>query len=200
MSLYDDIFTDEEIKSLNFDLKKLDTNPKSIEILYQAKKDYLNGKIKWNGELIDLNEFIKLKKTAQQIKTYLAYEEFVEFKSGEDRRQRLLDKLSEKRSVFINKREIKYQNLFINFNAHQLEKLYNKAFKDWNINCDAIIESIHCNGFFVTDDLVDLFRRLSTNLTEINEANLKYMIFNTDVSWFVWHINRDEMILIPIPK
>ena len=99
-------------------------------------------------------------------------------------KSRLAEVLSEKKVVYVNGRRLNYWNLFISFDDHELEALYNRVLK-CNLKSTKIVDTITSNGFFVPDDLASMFRGLCTNMHELTEDTFEYMVYNTDISWFV---------------
>ncbi len=179
----------ETSKILKFDLSKLYTE-KNIPI---EKKSYVenNCVITRNNEKIKitLKSYLKIKICVEILALNKKYEELeglVEKGTLFLKEDKLKDALTEPRVFYVNKNEIKTMNFFVNFNGHKLKHIYKKFFGP-----DIISESIMKNlnkenlGFFLPDEFVNIFKRLSTNLVELNEDNLSFMVFNTNMCWFV---------------
>ena len=185
-------------QEINFDLAKCS----SEKAISDTKKGYLQNKLilqasedsnsakkksKLSKTMISLENYFKLKKLALGINEYSKYYHFEEFDDKIERlstHKRLTDVLTEKRVVYVNRYKLEYSNFFISFDDHELERLYNKVFQ-CEIKSDKIVEKIATNGFFVPDDMVSMFRGLCTNMHELNEETFKFMVYNTNVSWFV---------------
>jgi len=179
-------------KNVYFDLSKC----YSSSDMNNNKKNYLDANIKLDSKNIKLESFLKLKKLVENLELYEKYENFHGFQPENQwiNKNDLEEILSEKREFYINKNKITTRNLFINFDAHKLEFIFNSKF---SIKCDTITSSllsskIDENGFFVPDELVYMFKSLSTNLVELDEENFDFMVFNTDMCWFVLFTNTKE--------
>ena len=166
-----------------FDLTKC----ASEKFMSENKKSLVRGKIKIDKNQISLEYYFKLKNIAHKAEIYQRYKEFSEFDSvnKENTKSRLKELLSQKRHVSLNRYTIEYPNLFISFDDHELEKLYNKVLTNCEIKSDKLVEQIDSNGFFLPDDIVSMFRRLCNNIHELTPESFTYMVYNTDLSWKV---------------
>ena len=134
-----------------------------------------------------LENYFKLREIAAKMEQFIWYLDFRELDLNDenDVKRRIKEVLSEKRTVFLNGFELEYPNLFISFDDHHFKTLLNTGLKDLNITCEKVIEKVETNGFFIPDELVSIFRFLCTNVHELSEETFKFMVYNTDVSWFV---------------
>ncbi len=179
-----------------FDLNKI-----SNDTAGNAK---LIGKIKYENKSFPPKKFLKIKNLVNDIEILRRYESFEEFiqadddLNGDSRQKRLEAILKDERLVYFNGNAIKYPNLFINFDAHDLETLYNNVFPNCSIQCKEILDKMN-TGIIVTDELVQVFRNLCNNITEITQESFEWTVFNSNKDWFIKITDKrnqlDEYIL-----
>ena len=76
--------------------------------------------------------------------------------------------------------------MFINFDAHELESLYNSVLANSDIETTKLIDYFAETGIaFIPDDLVGMFRNLCNSIIEINENNFDFIVFNSVETIFV---------------
>ena len=126
---------------------------------------------------------------------YDAFEVFNKQDLGATKKR--LEVILETRSeVYVNhSAKLEYPNLFISFDDHEFEALLNKVFMNWGIKSDKIVDKINENGFFMTDGLVSIFRMLCNNIYELTKDLFEYMVYNTDISWFVLFTKEHDDII-----
>ena len=180
-NVYNEIDTQMK-ETLLFDLSKCNGE----KCLGQSKLNYLKNELNELG----ITSYLRLKSISNQFSLYKKYEHF----EGNIDEEKLKESLEEERVFYVNKNRIKTRNFFINFQAHELEdQVYKPFFDKCGINSDSMIDMIkNKSGFFIPDELVYMFRSLSTNLIELNEENFDFMVFNTDMCWFVLFTNTNE--------
>lgn len=169
---------------VNFDTSKI------CDQTVGSKK--LIGKIKVKkGEKNTLSPkiYLKIKNLVDDIKQLTKYEEFESFDSNElNTNSRVEMKLKEERFIYINRNAIKYPNLFVSFNAHDLEPIFNNVFQ---IQCKQILEmNRSINGMIIPDELVDVFRNLCNSIVELREKDFKWFVFNTNKDWFIMFTDK----------
>ena len=133
--------------------------------------------------------FLKIKDLVDDINILFRYESFEEFTAddgdlNENSKQRLEARLKDERLVCFNGNAIKYPNLFVNFDAHDLETLYNTVFPNCSIQCKEILAKMN-NTKIVPDELVHVFRNLCNSITEISEESFEWTVFNSNKDWFI---------------
>ncbi len=169
-----------KLRNINIDFDKISNH----------ESEYFKHNIIYKSNQISvtkLKSFVDFNLVINKLRKYADFEEFTE----NNKCQRIREKLKEIRAVTINKREIKYNNLFINFNVkHELQKLYNKVFQDFGIDCEEMIKVL--DHFLIPDEIINVFRSLCNNITELNEKTFFSTVYNSNKNWCIMFVMKND--------